>query len=66
MSLIQKIKKLSFINKEWQVRIINLFLSFIIAIPFEMKFYDANLIDGIWIGLFTFIVVPTLYEILKN
>lgn len=66
MSLIQKIKKLSFINKEWQVWIINLFLSFTIAIPFGMKFYDASLIDGIWIGLFTFIGAPTLYETLKN
>lgn len=49
MLLIQKIKKLSFINKEWQVWIINLFLSFTIAIPFGMKFYDASLIDGIWL-----------------
>lgn len=66
MSLIQKIKKLSFISKEWQIWIINLFLSFLIAIPFGIKFYDASLNDGIWIGLFTFIGAPTLYETLKN
>lgn len=66
MALIQKIKKLSFINKEWQVWLINLFLSFSISIPFGMKFYDASLNDGIWIGLFTFIGAPTLYETLKN
>ncbi len=66
MALIQKIKKLSFINKEWQIWMVNLFLSFSIAIPFGIKFYDASLNDGIWIGLFTFIGAPTLYETLKN
>ena len=66
MTLIQKIKTLSFVKKSWQIWIFNLILSFSIGIPFAITFYDVSLTDGIWVGLFSFIGAPTLYDVLQN
>jgi len=66
MALIQKFKVLSFINKPWKVWILNLIFSFLIGIPFAITFYNINLIDSLWIGLFSFIGASTIYEALKN
>lgn len=66
VTLIQNFKSVSFIKKSWQVWLLNLFFSFAISIPFGMTFYDLNLKDSIWIGLFSFIEVSSIYELLKN
>ncbi|MEG0021499.1 MAG: hypothetical protein RSB77_01980 [Bacilli bacterium] len=66
MALIQKVKKLSFINKKIYIWIVNMIASFGLAIPFGIVFYNTTYLDGLWIGLFTFIGAPTLYETLKN
>lgn len=66
MTLIQKLKKLSFINKKTHIWIANFILSFTLAIPFGIRFYDIPINDTWWVGLFAFIGAPTLYETLKN
>lgn len=66
MAMIQKIKASTFINKKWQIWLLNLTFSFLLGIPFSICFYDLDLIAGIWISLFSFIGAPTLYEALKN
>jgi hypothetical protein len=66
MALIQKFKTLTFINKIWQVWLLNLLLSFALGVPFAMSFYNLNWIDGIWVSVFSFIGAPTLYDALKN
>ncbi|MEG1351107.1 MAG: hypothetical protein RSC85_01330 [Bacilli bacterium] len=66
MAIIQKIKKLTFINKYYQVWLLNLILSFIIGLPFSMYFYNLKIYQGIWISIFAFIGAPTLYEALKK
>ena len=66
MALIQKIKSVSFIQKSWQVWILNLFFSFAIGIPFGATFYDLNIKEGIWVGVFSFIGASSIYEVLKK
>lgn len=66
MAFIQKIKALSFIQKSWQIWILNLISSFVIGIPFAITFYGVNIYDAIWVGLFSFIGASAIYEGLKN
>lgn len=66
MALIQKIKSFPFINKSSHVLFINLILSFAIGIPFSIAFYNINWIDGIWIGLFSFVGASSIYQGLKS
>ena len=66
MALVQKFKTLKFINKEWQIWLINLLLSFGIGIPFVLYFYKLNYISGIWVSLFSFIGAPAVYGMMKK
>lgn len=66
MMFIQKIKTLQFINKSWQVWLINFISSFLIGIPFSMTFYDIGIKDSVWVGLFSFIGAASIYQILKE
>lgn len=66
MTMIQKFKCLDCVNKSWYVWLLNLVFSFTIGIPFGMYFYDLALKDAAWVGLFSFIGAPTLYQVLKN
>lgn len=66
MAFIQKLKDLEFINKSWQVWILNLVFAFIIGIPFSIFFYKLEVQKAIWVGVFGFIGAPTLYDALKS
>lgn len=66
MALIQKIKSFSLVKKSWQLWLLNLLFSFLIGIPFGKVFYDLNIINSIWVAIFSFIGAPTIYELLKN
>ena len=66
MALVQKIKSSTFITKSWHVWILDLFLAFIVGIPFGITFYDLNWRDGLWVGLFSFVGASGIYEALKN
>ena len=66
MALIQKIKSLPFINKSWQVWILNFIFSFGIGIPFSITFYNITLKDSLWVGMFSFIGASGIYEAFKN
>lgn len=66
MALIQKFKALSFIKYSWQVWFLNLFLAFLLGIPFTTIFYGYSLIDGFWVGGLSFIGASTIYETLKS
>lgn len=66
MSLIQKCKSLSWINQSWHVWVLNFMLSFLLGIPFGMAFYQLSWTDSVWIGIFSFIGAPTLYQALKS
>ena len=66
MTLVQKFKSVSFIKKSWHAWLLNLFFSFVIGIPFGMTFYNLNVKDGIWVGVFSFIGASSIYEMLKT
>lgn len=66
MMLIQKVKSVSFIKKSWQVWLLNLLFSFAIGIPFGIMFYDLDVREGVWVGLFSFVGASGIYEALKN
>lgn len=65
MTLIQKFKSFSFIKKSWQIWLLNLFFSFAIGIPFGITFYNLDIKDSIWVGVFSFIGASSIYEMLK-
>lgn len=66
MAVIQKLKSFSCIKKSCHVMIINILLSFAIGIPFAINFYHLTLVEGIWVGLFSFVGASTIYESLKK
>jgi uncharacterized membrane protein len=66
MSLIQKIKALSYVKSNDHVWLLNLVLSILLGIFFAINFYDKNIFDAIWVGLFSFVGAPTIYELLKK
>lgn len=66
MAFIQKIKSLSMIKKSWQVILINLISCFFLGTTFSMWFFELNLINSLWVALFSFIGAPTIYEALKK
>lgn len=66
MIFLQNVKKQSFIKKSGQIWVLNLLFSFLLGIPFGMIFYNLSLCDSIWIGVFTFIGAPSIYQTLKS
>lgn len=66
MVVLQKFKALPFINKAWQIWILNFIFSFSIGIPFTITFYNLDIYSGAWVGLFTFVGAPAIYDALKN
>lgn len=66
MVILQKFKSLPFIKKTWQIWVLNLLFSFTLAIPFTITFYSLDIYSGIWVGLFTFVGAPAIYDTLKN
>ncbi|MEG0825890.1 MAG: hypothetical protein RR404_00280 [Bacilli bacterium] len=66
MIVIQKLKQFTFINKDYQIGIINFFISFSIGIPFSIYFYQFNIFDACWVSIFSFVGAPSIYDILKN
>ena len=66
MALIQKFKVLTFINKSWQVWLLNLIFAYLIGVPFAMTFYDITLKNSLWVGFFSFVGASGIYEALKN
>lgn len=65
MALIQKLKTLDLMKNNNHVMIANFILSFLGAL-FGMCFYNLNIIDGLWVSLFSFIGAPSLYQLLKK
>lgn len=66
MIILQKVKSFEKVTLERHINIINVILSFLIGIPFSMHFYGVNYIDGIFVGLFSFVGAPLIYETLKT
>lgn len=66
MVILQKFKALPFITKTWQLWVLNLLFSFTLSIPFTITFYLLDIYSGIWVGLFTFVGAPAIYDALKN
>ena len=66
MMIIQKFKDLSFFNKSWKIWLLSFIFSFGIGIPFTITFYNTNIINSLWVGLFSFIGASAIYEGLKN
>lgn len=66
MSVIQKFKTLNFITKDWQIWLLNFIFSFAIGIPFAITFYQINIVNSIWVALFSFVGAPTIYDLLKS
>lgn len=66
MMIIQKFKSFTFINKEYQIGILNFLFSFLFGIPFSIYFYEFTLIDAYWVSIFSVIGASSIYDILKN
>lgn len=65
MAIIQKIKVLPFMKNDAHVLIADFLLSFL-SIPFGMTFYNLNLVQGLWVSLFSFVGAPAIYQLLKS
>ncbi len=65
MTAIQKLKTSSMLKEGWHIWVMNLLLAFAMGIPFAIQFYDLTLYDSIWVGVFTFIGAPAIYDALK-
>lgn len=66
MAVIQQFKDLSFIKKDWHVWLLNLIFSFGIGIPFALVFFGLNIVDSIWVSVFSFVGAPSIYDLLKK
>ena len=66
MTLIQKLKSLALVTKKWHILVINFICAFALGVPFGMTFYSLEIVESLWIGLFSFIGAPSIYEALKN
>ncbi len=66
MALIQKFKSLQCVNKNCHILLLNLIFSMSIGSFFAMYFYDLSLISSLWVGFFSFIEAPAIYDILKR
>lgn len=66
MVFIQKCKRMKFINQKWHLCALNFVLSFALGIPFAMTFYHISFENAVWVGVFTFIGAPSIYDTLKN
>lgn len=66
MAVVQKLKSFNCINKSCHVMLLDIFLAFIVGIPFSITFYGINWIEGVWVGLFSFVGASSIYEALKK
>lgn len=66
MIIVQKFKELSCIKNSDQVFLLNLFLSFIIGIPFSIIFYKLEFYYSVWVSIFSFVGASNIYELLKK
>lgn len=66
MALIQKIKTIFHLKKKYQVILINFISTFIFGPLFLIWFFNLNIINSLWVSLFSFIGAPALYESLRK
>lgn len=66
MTLIQRLKTLSFVSTNNHILILDIILSFAIGIPFTLTFYQLDLIYAFWISILSFIGAPAIYTLLKE
>lgn len=66
MMVIQKLKTLGIVKKEYQIFIANLVISFGLGIPFARTFYELDYMLSLWVCIFGFIGAPSIYEVLKS
>lgn len=66
MTLVQKVKTLSFFKKSYQVILFNFISSFVLGTFFTMWFFELSFYNGLWVSLFGFIGAPLIYEALKK
>lgn len=66
MAVIQKLKSFSCITKPCHVMFLDILLAFLIGVPFSITFYSINWIEGLWVGLFSFVGASSIYEALKK
>ena len=66
MAIIQKLKTLGIIKEGYQIFLSNLFISFLVGIPFATTFYDMEINKAIWVCIFAFIGAPGIYEVMKK
>jgi hypothetical protein len=64
MTLIQKLKTLTFMKNNNHIMIADFVLSFL-GIVFGMYFYNLTVLEGLWVSLFSFIGAPSIYKLLK-
>jgi biotin transporter BioY len=66
MTFMQKVKRLSFVRNDGHICILNLLFSLSIGTLFSMTFYNLDLSKSLWVGFFSFIGAPTVYQIMKQ
>ncbi len=66
MALVQKIKTMSLLKRNWQVILFNLISSFLFGILFSLWFFKLSIIDSLWVSFFAFIGAPSIYETLRK
>lgn len=66
LAVVQEVKRLPIIHKDWHIWVANLVISFAIGMPLLIKFFEFSISDAAWGALFAFIGAPSLFIALKN
>jgi len=61
-ALVQKIKSMSFIKSSDCVIYISFGVSMLLGFVFTISFTDYNIINSLWVGLFSFLGADSLYK----
>lgn len=65
-AIVQKIKEGFVFKKSNRLVIISFIVSMVVGTLMSLSFSDANIINSLWAGLFSFIGADTLYKIFEE
>lgn len=65
-AFVQKIKETIKFKKSNRLVIVSFIVSMVLGTLFSLSFSNTNLVNSLWVGLFSFIGADTLYKLFEN